>query len=179
MKTRWDQILADHQRIIVCGRSGAGKSSVARMTADRVKVWSTDYKKFGGDTPDDLNYVDTAYYWIDLLAKDDGPWLLEGTQASRVARAWLRERKGEPDAVVRVCGRYAPDELSVRELKGADDEEADKKRAAQMSRARSQRTVWADYLEWRDHFDAKSTLYEGHYQGEFAELSDDFDRENA
>lgn len=157
--TRWLDIVAKHPRVVLCGRSSVGKSTLARQVTDR-PVHNTGVQGLDGDTPVDIGFKGTPYYWLERLAPEAGPWLLEGTQAARVARAWLRDSLGEPDAVVNVLGRFAPDDLGPDDLT-ADEDENERKRGVALSRAKGQDTIWRDYLGLREAFGAKAPVFEG------------------
>lgn len=161
MATRWEKILSDHPRVILCGRSNTGKTKLASQVTDR-PVICTDYQRFGGDCPDDISFTGTAYHFLERLMPEPrpGPWLLEGTQAIRVLRAGLRDHAWEPDAVVHLVGLYEPDDLPDPPSPQDDPEEVVRDLSGLVARAKGHATTWGRYLDLRDELGALATLYE-------------------
>ena len=157
--TKWEKILADHPRIVLCGRSNVGKSKLADQAEGRL-ILCTDYERFGGDCPNDITFSGQAYHFLERLMAEGGPWLLEGTQAARIVRAGLRDHKWEPDAVVHVVGLYPPDEPPDADLPQDDIEEAHRLATRRIGAARSHDTIWGGYLELREAHGASAVLYE-------------------
>lgn len=154
--TRWAAFLSRNPRAVLCGRSNVGKSTLARLATDR-PVHNTGVVGIDGDTPVAVDFKATARWWLDRAENDPGPWLMEGTQGSRVVRAGLRDRGWEPDGVALVEGVYDPRDLPPDERSG--DEAEDYRRAGILaSRAAWQESVWRDYLTVRADCGARSEL---------------------
>lgn len=157
--TRFASILEQHRRVIVVGRSGVGKTTLVASVEDRPR-WNVGEQGKDGDTPPEVGFVDNAYYWIDRLKDDAGPWLLEGTGCYRIMRAGLRDGTLEPDAVVHVLGRFDPWDIPPRDATGDPVKDEDKARVA-ATRAKAHETIWRDYIELRGTMGAKAELVEG------------------
>ena len=166
--TRWHSFLARNPRVVICGRSNVGKSTLARLATDRL-VYNTGVIGIDGDTPTEIDFKATPYWWLDRLEKTYGPWLLEGTQGSRIVRAGLRDLLWEPDGVAHVLGVYDPRDLPPDERSG--DEAEDYRRASVLaSRAAWQESVWRDYLMVRAERWARSELMALTLDGWLAEV---------
>ena len=166
--TRWHSFLVRNPRVVLCGRSNVGKSTLARLATDR-PVHNTGVVGIDGDTPLSVGFKQTPYWWIEILVPEPGPWLLEGTQGSRVVRAGLRDRGWEPDGVAHVIGVYDPRDLPPDERSGNADE-AERRAKVLASRAAWQESIWRDYLTVRGERGARSELMTLTLEGWLAEV---------
>lgn len=156
--TLWQTILARHPRVLLCGRSGAGKTTLSRQAGRQ--VFNCGEQGKDGDTPPEVSFEDNPRWWVERLQATDGPWLMEGTGSYRIARTGLRDFGWEPDAVVHLHGRYLPDDIPAAQLP-ADPDEAERKRSRAIARAAGHMTIWRSYLEVRALKNASAVVYEG------------------
>lgn len=154
--TYWQTILARHPRLILAGRSGVGKTTIAGLATDRPVV-NCGMAGLDGVTPDDVDFERHPHYWVERLRSDPGPWLVEGTGAFRILRTGLRDYGWEPDAAVHLLGRYDPGDLLPRSLP-EDPDEAERQRRRATSRAAGHLTIWRGYRA----LGPRASLYEGH-----------------
>ena len=100
-------------RIVIAGHPGGGKTTMAGKLG--LVTHHTD------DLMDDYQFEDAKYEIVRWL-NSDGPWCIEGVQAGRGLRQWMRDNPtGKPcDKVIYLQARTPLSGVRLRMAKGCD-----------------------------------------------------------